>query len=384
MNEKRVSNLQEILIRKNIDGALYGVSGNMFYLLDDPEFTFQRTPETGGDNPTLHDFFNIKTDALLYVPAVGEPILIATHNRINSFKNTKIKRIACFYDRLLRQLHPYLKGKKIALGLACRSHLEQIVRAIDSSIQIVDGEVFVESLRAIKDEKELKILRDLAKLTDYAMGEVVKEIKEGISQYEIGDIIERIGRENGATELPFFPNALFTKTGHPTAQVRGSYNKTWPLESGTAIAFDYGFVKNGYCSDFGRSFYFGKASCRIKDAYKALQAAQVKVIETIKPGDKINTYLNILLDELGKHGFAENLFRHSDKVTMGHQIGINVHEHPWLLADQEEVFKPGMVMCIEPKIWLPGECYLRVEDMVLITETGAESLTKFSRDKFEI
>jgi Xaa-Pro aminopeptidase len=242
----------------------------------------------------------------------------------------------------------------------------------------------VESLRAIKDEKEIRTLKDLAEFTDYAMGEIVKEIKEGMSQFEIGDVIARIGKENGATELPFDPNALYTKTGDPIAMERGQYKRWWPLKEGTAIAFDFGYVMNGYCSDYGRSFYFGKAPQRIKDAYKALQAAQVKLIDTIKPGDKINTYLKILRDELDLYGFRDNLFEHSERIPMGHQIGINVHELPWINRFAEEEFKPGMVMCIEPKVWLPGDCYLRVEDMVLITETGAESLTKFSRTMFEL
>ncbi len=384
MNERRINNLREMLIKNNIDGAIYGVSGNMFYLLDDPEFSFQRTPETGGINSTPEVFFNNKTDAILYIPTNKEPILIATPDRINSFKNTSIKKYTCFYDRLVRQLHPHLEGERVAVGLSCRSHLEGIIKEINPGMEVVSGEEFVESLRAIKDEKEIEILRDLAQFTDYAMGEVIKEIKEGMSQYEIGDVIARIGRDNGATDLPFFPNAVFTQTGHPTSRKRGAYRKDWPLAKDTSIAFDFGYVMNGYCSDFGRSFYFGKASSTVKNAYKALQAAQVKVIETIKPGDKINSYLNILIDELKKYGFEQNLFKHSEKVPMGHQIGINVHEHPWLNTDAKQEFKPGMVMCIEPKLWLLGEAYIRVEDMVLITESGAESLTKFSRKMFEL
>ncbi len=384
MNVKRITNLQEVLKGNNIDGALYGVSGNMFYLLDDPSFTFQRTPETGGINPTSQDFFNNKTDAVLYVPAVGEPILIATHDRTASFKNTSIQKYPCFYDRMQRELHSHLKGKKIAVGLSCQAHLEQIVQEVNPEVTTVPGESYVESLRAIKDEKEIQTLKNLAEFTDYAMGKILEEIREGMSQYEIGDVIARIGKENGATELPFDPNALFTKTGDPTAQERGQYKRSWPLVEGTAIAFDFGYVMNGYCSDYGRSFYFGKASDRIKDAYKALQAAQVKLINTIKPGDKINSYLSILRDELGLHGFRDNLFEHSERIPMGHQIGINVHELPWINRFAEAEFRPGMVMCIEPKVWLPGECYLRVEDMVLITETGAESLTKFSRTRFEL
>lgn len=384
MNIKRINKLKEMLKENNIDGALYGVSGNMFYLLDDLEFDFQRTPETGGVNATPEAFFNNKTDAMLYIPTEEEPILIATHDRIDSFKNTNIKKYTCFYDRLVRQLHTHLEGKKVAVGLSCRSHLEGMIKEINPSIEIVSGEEFVESLRAIKDEKEIQILRDLAKFTDYAMGEVIKEIEQGMSQYEIGDVIARIGRENGATDLPFFPNAVFTQADHATSRERGAYRKDWPLGRKTSIAFDFGYVMNGYCSDFGRSFYFGKAPSKVKEAYKALQAAQVKVIETIKPGDKINSCLSILRNELREHGFEQNLFKHSDKTPMGHQIGINVHEHPWINTDAEQVFKPGMVMCIEPKIWLLGEAYIRVEDMVLITESKAESLTKFSRTMFEI
>ncbi len=384
MNIKRINKLREILIKNDIDGALYGVSGNMYYLLDDPSFTFQRTPETASLKPSQKDYFNNKTDVILYIPVDGEPILITTYNRIDSFKNTSIKKYTCFYDRLVRQLHPHLKGKKLAVGLSCRSHLESIITQINPNVEIVSGEEFVESLRAIKDEKEIEILKELAKLTDYAMGEVLKEIKAGISQYGIGDIIARIGKENGATDLPFFPNAVFTQTGHPTSRKRGAYKKDWPLEKNTAIAFDFGYVKNGYCSDFGRSFYFGDASDKVKDAYSALQSAQMKVIQTIKPGDKINSYLKILTDELKQHGFEKNLFKHSEIIPMGHQIGINVHEHPWINTEVNQTFKPGMVMCIEPKIWLLGEAYIRVEDMVLITEEGAESLTTFDREKFEI
>ena len=69
---------------------------------------------------------------------------------------------------------------------------------------------------------------------------------------------------------------------------------------------------------------------------------------------------------------------------MGHQIGIDVHEIPWLHNTTPEVFQPGMVMCIEPKLWLPGEAFMRTEDMVLITETGCESLTVFDRNCYEL
>jgi len=157
--------------------------------------------------------------------------------------------------------------------------------------------------------------------------------------------------------MPFDPNPLFTNTVDPTAQERGQYKRWWPLKEGTAIAFDFAYVMNGYCSDYGRSFYFGKAPERIKDAYKALQSAQVTLIETVKPGDKINTYLKILRDELDRYGLRDNLFEHSVRIPMGHQIGINVHELPWINRYAEETFKPGMVLCFE-RLYLAVHSYL--------------------------
>ena len=93
---------------------------------------------------------------------------------------------------------------------------------------------------------------------------------------------------------------------------------------------------------------------------------------------------DVLYDKLETRSLGKYLRKAEPCLIMGHQIGIEVHERPWLRADVQGVFEPGMVICVEPKIMWPGLCYLRCEDMVLVTENGCESLTKFDRDYFEL
>ena len=87
------------------------------------------------------------------------------------------------------------------------------------------------------------------------------------------------------------------------------------------------------------------------------------------------------LDELG---YGDRFRARLPCGTLGHQIGVDLHENPWIRPETETLLAPGMVMCIEPKVWSPGQYYLRVEDMVLVTEEGAESLTVFDRNTFEL
>lgn len=104
----------------------------------------------------------------------------------------------------------------------------------------------------------------------------------------------------------------------------------------------------------------------------------------MKPGLKIGEMFNIIEAFLDGRGFGDRLRARLPHGNLGHHIGVDLHEKPWLRPGCDVVLQPGMVMCLEPKLWLPGEYYIRVEDMVLITEEGAESLTVFDRRLFEL
>jgi len=104
----------------------------------------------------------------------------------------------------------------------------------------------------------------------------------------------------------------------------------------------------------------------------------------MKPGMRIGDMPKIILAKLDELGYGDRFRARVPDGTLGHQIGVDLHENPWIKPDCDMKLLPGMVMCIEPKLWLPGEYYLRVEDMVLVTENGAESLTDFNRELFEL
>lgn len=162
-----------------------------------------------------------------------------------------------------------------------------------------------------------------------------------------------------------------------------NYEPTEGLERGTSIAFDVGFVKEGYCSDWGRSFYFGNPPQHVADAYETLMTAVVKTIDAIGEEihriDEIYPYIESVCD---RDGYGEYLRNRHTNGTVGHQIGVEVHETPWLRPANDHYLEDGMVFCIEPKLWNKGEYYLRVEDMIHVTNGQAESLTRYDREQF--
>jgi len=157
------------------------------------------------------------------------------------------------------------------------------------------------------------------------------------------------------------------------------------LGLGTSIAFDIGFVVDGYCSDFGRSLYFGLASAEVKKGYEALQQSVVETADKMKPGNaQVCDLFPALEKTLDRLGYGDYLRARLPTKNLGHSIGVEVHEPPWLSPDYDEELQSGMVIALEPKLWHKGEYYLRVEDMVLIGSRKAEFLTNFDRELFRL
>ena len=388
MNSERIKKLQTMMVKDGVDAALYATSGNMQYFLGDGSYYWHRTGETGdglsAEDGSRDGHALNKPDCVLYIPVNDEPVLFLTYDKLDSMRYLRIKQVPGFFAMIGQKLMPYIKGKKrVAVGESCAKALKTIVSNADNTIQISDAENYGEKLRVIKDPGEVDKLRRVAEFTDYAMGIVTKALKPGISPAQIKELIAAIGLSAGAQSISFGPAAICVQSGAPGSNELFSFPNEKPLEEGTAIGFDFGYVLDGYVSDFGRSFYIGKNQQAL-DAYKALQEAQLHMLDRIKPGAPLNMCYDVLYEKLEARGIGKYLRRVDDCLIMGHQIGIDIHERPWLRNDVKGVFEPGMVICVEPKIMWPGLCYLRCEDMVLVTENGCEALTKFDRNLFEL
>jgi len=237
----------------------------------------------------------------------------------------------------------------------------------------------------IKNPEEIERLRAVARLTDKALEQVIPLIREGVTQPELEAEVAAQGKRLGASGVSFAPAAKFTLSGSKPALDPFTYPKDRGLVAGTSIAFDMGFVLDGACSDHGRSFYFGEAPKGVRRGYEALHEAMLEVVDAMWDGSMRGCDLFPAFERvLDRLGYGDRLRARLPDGFIGHGIGADVHESPMLTPQCTEPIRAGMVLALEPKLWLPGEYYLRVEDMVLVGETRSEVLTAFSREVFEI
>lgn len=239
-------------------------------------------------------------------------------------------------------------------------------------------------LRLIKEPQEIDRLRQIARLTDAAMEAVLPSIAKGASQLDIEAELARQGRLLGASGVSFPPAARFTKAGSMPSEDPFTYPPDKPLEAGTSIAFDFGFVQDGYCSDFGRSFYCGPVPPEVRGAYRALHEGLRETVGGMRAGTRIGDLFGMLETAVDRCGYGEYLRARLPNGVLGHSIGLDVHEAPWISPAAEGVLEANMVFALEPKLWDAGEYYLRVEDMVLVGEERSEFLTGFDRELFEL
>ena len=385
----RIQAFQKHLVNAGLDAALFATSADMQYLLNDTSYFWQRTPYTGHYvlpqlRSTERSYFHCKPDLLLWIPAEGEATVLATYDRAARLGDTQAD-VVCFFAEFADHIQICAKGaRKVGIGLSCEDELKSMLIEANPGLEISSVQPITEKMRKVKEPAEIKVLREAAAFTDYTMGKLVEMLRPGVTQREVEREIATLARSAGCVDLPFDPTCSFLKTGDPRCMKHGGIPKDEPLTPGTSIAFDYCFVMHGYCSDYGRSFYCGEAPKKISDAYHALQTAQQELFEKIKPGVSLSITYQELYKTLSRFGFQDQLSNYANIGMMGHQIGIDTHEEPWLHNGSEQVFEPGMIMTIEPKLFFPGEAFMCVEDMILITEDGCEPLTTFDRELYEL
>lgn len=374
---KRLESLQGLMEEKGLDLVVYGASPDFQYLTG-------TTVEW-----RKHRDLNYPADSV-FVPREGEPIIMAGLGNTGKIKECWIadqRPLGMFED-----LKPTVKKimeeleypETIGIGEYTWGSLVLAVANYSRGAKFRSAEGLMDKMRMIKDSYEIEKLKRVAKLTEAVMGKVIDEIDEEATSQGLNLKIEHLGRGLGATDVSFPTTAGFCKSGSEPVGVF-NYEPEQKLETKTAIAFDIGFVLDGYCSDWGRSVYYGEPEEHIEKAYPALMTAVVETIDAM--GDEVQR-VDQIFDHIEKvcdrEGYKDRLLERLPNRMVGHQIGIEVHEDPWLKPGSTQELVDGMVFCVEPKLWHKGEYYLRVEDMVLIKNGKAESLTTFDRELFQL
>jgi Xaa-Pro aminopeptidase len=328
----------------------------------------------------------------VFVPRKGKPVLVVSEEWGKQASQTWVKdvRILGEKDSFAKVIEKVLSGfdfkvKNVGFGdHVWGSTVEAVLKALKNPA-FHKAEHLMDQVRMIKDSGEVEKLRKVAELTDKAVEAVVPKIQRGVTQKELRLELEYAGRRLGASDVSFPPWIGFVKSGSEVSSDLVTVPMDEGLEAGTSIAFDNGFVLDGYCSDFGRSFYYGSASKEVKKGYEALQRSVVETMDKMREGSMrtcdVFSAIEKLLDAVG---YGDYLRARLPMKSVGHNIGVEVHEPPWLEPGYDQVLKSNMVMAIEPKLWHAGEYYLRVEDIVHVGKKKTEFLTNFDRKLFQL
>jgi len=232
----------------------------------------------------------------------------------------------------------------------------------------------VAELRKIKSAEEIAALKEAARIAEDALSRLLDEIKVGMDEAEIALRLEWLVRE-GEAEGVAFP--FDVSAGENTALNHyNPFTGRRALQRGDLLLFDFGACVDGYRSDITRTFSVGRPSEEAERIYRAVLDANAAAIAGIKAGMSGVEVDGIARDSIAAAGHAEH-FGHG----LGHGIGLEVHEHPYLSPRSKDTLASGMTVTIEPGIYIPGFGGVRIEDDVVITDSGCEVITAFPKDR---
>lgn len=229
----------------------------------------------------------------------------------------------------------------------------------------------VEDLRIIKDNFEVKCIKDAANIADKAFENLLKIIKPNITEKDIALELEYLMKKMGATDLSF---DSIVASGKRSSLPHGRASSK-VVEKGEFITLDFGCIYNGYCSDMTRTIAVGNVSKEMEEVYNIVLTAQKMAIEKIKPGVVASHVDKYARDYITKMGYGK-YFGHG----LGHGVGKDIHEEPRLSPKGHKILKPGMIVTDEPGIYIENSFGVRIEDLILVTESGCEIISKSPKD----
>jgi Xaa-Pro aminopeptidase len=321
------------------DDSIGLITGKEFYLITDFRYQEQAAVEAGWLEVVLRE--NKMADAL--VDAIGK---------------AKVKRIG--YEANYAAVGQ-IKALEKALG----------EKKLDKSVELVPLENVMVNLRKVKDDHEIDLIRKSVAVAEEAFDAIRDQIKAGLTENYLAGLLIFELRSRGASDSSF-PVIVAAGANSSLPHYRPGESL---VQRDQPLLIDWGALYKGYCSDLTRTFIIGRAGPRIKQIYKVVYDAQMAAIKFLRPGVTTMQADRVARDVIEKAGFGD-FFGHG----LGHGIGRDIHELPTMRhTGGEEELRPGMIVTVEPGIYLPGEGGVRIEDDVLITHSGCEVLSSMEK-----
>lgn len=236
---------------------------------------------------------------------------------------------------------------------------------------IVDAREILDSMRIIKDKDEIAHIQKAAKIADEAFMHILNFIVPGKTEREVALEIEYFMKKRGAADLSF---ETIVASGERSSLPHGTATNR-VISNGDMITIDFGCIVNHYCSDMTRTIAVGFASNEQKNVYEVVKKAQMKVLNKVQSGMSTKDADKIARDVISAEGYGD-YFGHG----LGHGVGLEVHELPRLSPTYQNELTEGMVVTIEPGIYLPKKYGVRIEDLIVIKDHGMINLTSSSKE----
>ncbi len=270
------------------------------------------------------------------------------------------------YDRLNRMIKKAGVEKVGYEGSISKERFDFYEQKLEGFDAFVNVEGEIRKLRAIKSRREQQRIREAVRLGDQVFENTLLEIRPGMTEWDIRRILRGwIDRLDAQGESFDCIVSIGANASQPHAHVTKKV-----LRHGQLLLIDMGIRLNDYCSDLTRTVFVGKPSAKMSEVYKVVLAAQKKALKNLRAGKTGAEIDAIARDYITDAGYDKK-FGHG----LGHGVGLEIHEAPTVSSVNEEPLKPGMVVTIEPGIYLPGIGGVRIEDMAIVRKDGCENLT---------
>ncbi|MTI65423.1 MAG: aminopeptidase P family protein [Firmicutes bacterium] len=356
MMNKRISKLKEELSNKNIDSCLIFKPENRRYISN-------FTGTTG--YVLITEKRNIFATDFRYTQQAKE--------QCSEFEVKELTKDYTIFN-LLNELE--IENLGIEEDFVTYGFVNEL-KEKSTDINIMTLNSLLTKIRMIKEEEEVKLIKEAALITDKAFEHIISYIKPGMKENKISIELEHFMKKLGA-EGPSFN--FIVASGKRSSMPHGVASDK-VIEDGDFVTIDMGCKYKGYCSDMTRTFVMGKASDKQKKIYNTVLKAQIKALENVKPGITGFDLDKIARDVIKKEGYGE-YFGHG----LGHGVGLEIHELPRLAEHNSAKIEmeAGMVITDEPGIYIPGFGGVRIEDLAVVTKDGVKILSESTKELLEI
>jgi Xaa-Pro aminopeptidase len=259
-----------------------------------------------------------------------------------------------------------------AATLTLAQHLDLTAEA---GVEWVPTQQLVERIRYRKEPEEIEAIREAVRLTDEAFDDVLGIIEPGMSEHRLAGEIERLQRAKGGERSA---SEIIVASGDRTSLPHGIATAR-VLGAGEPLMLDLGTVVRGYLGDLTRTVHLGSTSDEFRHIYQVVLDAQTRAEEGIRPGMSGREADALARDHISSAGYGE-YFGHS----LGHAIGLDNHETPLFSPHESTLIETGMVMTVEPGVYVPGVGGVRIEDVVVVRDDGCEVLTGAAKELIEL